>query len=46
MGSVLSSFAVTPEAHKLLEILVGFGIAGTGFGVIIAAVGRSTCDEH
>ena len=46
IGLVFSSFAVTPEAHKFLEILVGFGIAGTGFGVIIAAVGRSTCDEH
>ena len=40
-GLVLSSFAVTPEQHQLLEILVGFGIAGTGFGVILAVVGRA-----
>ena len=46
LGLVLSSFSVTPEAHKFFEILVGFGIAGTGFGVIIAAVGRSTSDEY
>ena len=46
LGLILSSFAVTPEAHQFFEILVGFGIAGTGFGVIIAAVGRSTSDEH
>ena len=31
-GLVLSSFAVTPEAHQMLETLVGFGVAGSGFG--------------
>lgn len=46
LGLVLSSFAITPEAHQFLEILVGFGIAGTGFGVILAVVGRSTPEEH
>lgn len=45
-GLVLSSFAVTPGAHQFLEILVGFGIAGTGFGVILAVVGRAASDEH
>ncbi|SFQ99791.1 MFS transporter [Poseidonocella sedimentorum] len=45
VGLVLSSFAVTPEAHQMLEILVGFGIAGTGFGVILAVVGRASSDE-
>ncbi len=45
-GLVLSSFAVTPGAHQLLEIMVGFGIAGTGFGVILAVVGRATSDEN
>lgn len=40
-GLVLSSYAVTPGQHQLLEILVGFGIAGTGFGVILAVVGRA-----
>lgn len=45
-GLALSSFAVTPEAHQLYEILVGFGIAGTGFGVILAVVGRASSDEN
>lgn len=45
-GLVLSAFAVTPLQHQFLEILVGFGIAGTGFGVILAVVGRATSDEH
>jgi MFS family permease len=45
-GLVLSSFAVNPEAHQMLEILVGFGIAGTGFGVILAVVGRAASDEN
>jgi len=45
-GLVLSSVAVTPEAHQMLEILVGLGIAGTGFGVILAVVGRASSDEN
>ena len=45
-GLVLSSLAVTPGQHWLLEILVGFGIAGTGFGVILAIVGRATSNEN
>ncbi|WP_372603452.1 MFS transporter [Actibacterium sp.] len=46
VGLVLSSYAVTPEQHQLLEILVGFGIAGTGFGVILAVVGRASSDKN
>ncbi|WP_106204889.1 MFS transporter [Aliiruegeria haliotis] len=45
-GLLLSSIAVTPEQHQVLEILVGFGIAGTGFGVILAVVGRASSDEN
>ncbi|MFO7771981.1 MAG: MFS transporter, partial [Roseovarius gahaiensis] len=45
-GLVLSSFAISPEAHQVYEILVGFGIAGTGFGVILAVVGRASSDEN
>lgn len=41
LGLVLSAQAVTPEAHQLLNVLIGFGIAGTGFGVILAIVGRA-----
>lgn len=46
VGLVLSSAATTPEAHQLLEVLIGFGIAGTGFGVILAVVGRASSDEN
>ena len=45
-GLVLSSMAMTPEAHQLVSILVGFGIAGTGFGVVLAVVGRASSDEN
>ncbi|MFV0490853.1 MAG: MFS transporter [Pseudorhodobacter sp.] len=45
-GLVLSSFAVTPGQHWLLEVMVGFGIAGTGFGVILAVIGRATSAEN
>ncbi|TQS71349.1 MFS transporter [Rhodobacteraceae bacterium] len=45
-GLVLSSFAVSPLQHQLLETLVGFGIAGTGFGVILAIVGRASSNEN
>ncbi|WP_300519610.1 MFS transporter [Aliiroseovarius sp.] len=45
-GLVASSYAVTPGAHQVLEILVGFGIAGTGFGVILAVVGRAASDDN
>lgn len=46
LGLVLSSVAVTPEAHQMLEVLVGFGIAGTGFGVILGVVGRAASDNN
>jgi len=46
LGLVLSSYAVTPGAMQAYGILVGFGIAGTGFGVILAVVGRAASDEH
>lgn len=45
-GLVLSSFAKTPFALQSLEVLVGLGIAGTGFGVILAVVGRAASDEN
>ncbi|MDJ0832832.1 MAG: MFS transporter [Gammaproteobacteria bacterium] len=46
LGLVLSSVAITPGAHQMLEVLVGFGIAGTGFGVILAVIGRSASHRH
>jgi len=46
LGLVLSAFATQPWQHDLLEIFVGFGIAGTGFGVILAVVGRAASAEN
>ncbi|MBL9049059.1 MAG: MFS transporter [Tabrizicola sp.] len=45
-GLVISAYAVTPGQHQLLAIMVGFGIAGTGFGVILAIVGRAASSEN
>ena len=45
-GLVLSSTAVSPGAMQAYEVLVGFGVAGTGFGVILAVVGRASSDEN
>lgn len=45
-GLIGSAYATTPFAMQSLEVLVGFGIAGTGFGVILAVVGRAASDEN
>ena len=45
-GLILTAFATTPATVQLLEVIVGFGIAGTGFGVILAVVGRASSDEN
>ena len=44
-GLLISSYASTPETHQLLNFIIGFGIAGTGFGPILAVVGRSSSPE-
>jgi MFS family permease len=46
LGLILSAGADTPIAHQTYAWLVGFGIAGTGFGVILAVVGRAASDEN
>lgn len=46
LGLVMTALATTPEAMQLWEVAVGFGIAGTGFGVILAIVGRAASDEN
>ncbi len=46
LGLVLSSYAVSPIGLQFYETLVGFGIAGTGFGVILAVVGRASSAEN
>ena len=45
-GLVLSAGATTPFEMQAYEWLVGFGIAGTGFGVVLAVVGRASSDEN
>ena len=53
-GLVLSSFAVTPGAHQLLEILVGFGIAdasvsdglGATVDAVVAALGEARTGDR
>ena len=46
LGLVLSAGATSPLVHQIYEILVGVGIAGTGFGVILAVIGRASSDEN
>lgn len=46
VGLLLSANSVTPLEHQAYAWLVGFGIAGTGFGVILAVVGRASSDEN
>ncbi|MEM6886723.1 MAG: MFS transporter [Pseudomonadota bacterium] len=46
VGLVLTANSGTPIEHQLYAWLVGFGIAGTGFGVILAVVGRAASDEN
>ena len=45
LGLLFSSGAVTPEAHQMLNIVIGCGIAGTGFGPILAVVSRSVTSD-
>jgi MFS family permease len=45
-GLVLSAGAASPEAHQLYNVLIGFGIAGTGFGLILAIVARAAPPER
>lgn len=46
LGLILSAGSDTPIAHQTYAWLVGFGVAGTGFGVILAVVGRAASDDN
>ncbi|HHW33518.1 MAG TPA: MFS transporter [Paracoccus solventivorans] len=46
LGLLMTAVATTPEAMQLWEVAVGFGIAGTGFGVVLAVIGRASSDEN
>ncbi len=45
-GLILSSIATTPAQMQFFEVFVGFGIAGTGFGVVLAVVGRAASADN
>ena len=45
-GLVLTAFSTTPFEQQAYALLVGFGVAGTGFGVILAVVGRASTAEN
>jgi MFS family permease len=46
LGLILSANSTMPIEHQTYAWLVGFGIAGTGFGVILAVVGRASSAEN
>ncbi|SNS23682.1 MFS transporter [Antarctobacter heliothermus] len=46
VGLVMSGLSADPFSMQAWEVLVGFGIAGTGFGVILAVVGRASSAEN
>lgn len=46
IGLLLSAASTTSLELQAYAWLVGFGIAGTGFGVILAVVGRASSDEN
>lgn len=45
-GLLLSAFAVTPGEMQLWSVLIGLGVAGSGFGVVLAVVGRASSDAN
>ena len=45
LGLLISSYSITPGSHQFMNLIIGFGIAGTGFGPILAVVGRSASQE-
>lgn len=46
LGMALSASSITPEGHQVYGVLIGMGVAGTGFGVIFGMVGRASSDEN
>ena len=45
-GMVLSAYSVTPLGHQTWSWFIGFGVAGTGIGLILAIVGRAASEEN
>ena len=45
-GLCFSAYSISPVQHQWLEMFVGFGVAGTGFGVVLGVVGRAAAPEQ
>ena len=46
LGLMLTAQSTTPLEQQLYAWFIGFGIAGTGFGIILAVVGRASTAEN
>ncbi|MBO6789187.1 MAG: MFS transporter [Dinoroseobacter sp.] len=46
VGLVFMTLSATPGSMQAVNMLIGFGVAGMGFGVILAMVGRAASDKH
>ncbi len=46
IGLLLTSISYTSAAIIGYEVLIGFGIAGMGFGVILAMIGRAASEKN
>ena len=46
IGLLLSATATNPIEMQSYAWLIGFGVAGSGFGVILAVVGRASSNEN
>lgn len=46
IGLLLTAGSTTPIEMQSYAWLIGFGVAGSGFGVILAVVGRASSDEN
>lgn len=46
LGLLLTATSTTPFEMQAYAWLIGFGVAGSGFGVILAVVGRASSNEN
>lgn len=46
LGLMLTATSTTPFEMQTYAWLIGFGVAGSGFGVILAVVGRASSNEN
>ena len=46
IGMILYVGTVSPIEHQFCEISISFSVAGTGFGLVVAVVGRLSSNEN